>query len=119
MIEVYDGRYFHATYFFGCEGWNVHGAVYRDEGGPWTLKYRFRYDNGEVRWYSAKARLPEHTPEMFGAIMREMVNDVPPEIITDPFVEVSLGTDRAEKVLQIVLAQPWCKPMTNAMGGSA
>ncbi len=70
-IEFKDGRYFAAVWFI--DGGSNHrdwmGAVYKDEGEPWQLKYRFRYyhsvdpwsDKDTKSWYSAT--IDEKAPE--------------------------------------------------------
>ena len=127
-IEFKDGRYFESVYFLGTDGWDFHGALYKDGDGPWIVQYRFRYYAGDEpddardrkNWYAWQAKDGTSVSAQANhGIMREMFKEVPPEIITTPFSQVDLQTADQEAALTRLLKEPWFHMVENAKGGDA
>lgn len=134
-IEIVEGRYFAATWFLGPgrvgeECADIHGALWRDPGGPWTIQFRIRYYADARTGSSSEDRKVWHrgvctdrdaseedvigtTSETF-AQMAEIINAPRSSICT-----VLLQTDRADKVIALIAKQPWAHPGLNASGGDA
>lgn len=76
MIEIKDGRYFCKMWFTGTKGVDWLAVMWRDDDGPWTFQYRFRYHEDDKvfdskdrkSWYEVKIPGDEPEDEVLGKL---------------------------------------------------
>jgi hypothetical protein len=136
-IEFINGRYFAAIWFVGPgatpDGRTVdlHGALWRDEGGPWTLQYRFRYyaddriagSDDEKAWYRAvldeaskvetERSVVDKITRAFGD-MAKMIGCRVADLDT-----VLTSSDDMQVVTGMLMKRPWTHVVPNGPEGRA
>ncbi len=108
-IEIKDERYFAAMWFCtpSIGGVDWHGALYKDNCGPWEFRYRFRYyaddkahDSEDIKnWYTASFRGSEEEKHVM-KLIEQMTDMVSRQFGGAPVHKIILRTSKAADVLR-------------------
>jgi len=113
MIEFKAGRYFIGVWFACNRDGNKKdwmGTAYRDPGGPWTVRYRFRYyhsSESEASWVEAKHN--SDATEEFAKEAMEMILSMMPMGGMPEMDFCPMYSDDPKENMRRLSQRPWAR----------